>query len=99
MVITRRTRNAFARKGTGVRIPSSPVIWAISERDIEKKAGKINGFTGFLLNKKLAEHSREEESKMNATVNVQRPCSISESIKQSCQEVKLMREGKIPKRS
>lgn len=36
---------------------------------------------------------------MNATVNVQRPCSISESIKQSCQEVKLMREGKIPKRS
>ena len=36
---------------------------------------------------------------MNATMNVERPCSISESIKQSCQEVKMMREGKIPKRS
>lgn len=36
---------------------------------------------------------------MNATMNIERPCSISESIKQSCQEVKMMREGKIPKRS
>lgn len=36
---------------------------------------------------------------MNATVNAERPCTIAESIKQSCQEVKLMRDGKIPKRS
>ena len=28
-----------------------------------------------------------------------RPCTISESIKQSCIEVKNMREGKTPKRS
>ncbi len=36
---------------------------------------------------------------MNATLSMERPCTIAESIKQSCQEVKLMREGKIPKRS
>jgi len=36
---------------------------------------------------------------MNAKIMLERPCTISESIKQSCQEVKLMREGKIPKRS
>lgn len=43
--------------------------------------------------------NEKEESEMNATINIVRPCSIAESIKQSCQEVKLMREGKIPKRS
>lgn len=36
---------------------------------------------------------------MSATVNLERPCTISESIMQSCKEVKNMREGKIPKRS
>lgn len=36
---------------------------------------------------------------MNATVEVKRPCSVSESIKQSCMEVKMMREGKAPKNS
>lgn len=36
---------------------------------------------------------------MNATVEVKRPCSVSESIKQSCMEVKMMREGKAPKKS
>lgn len=41
--------------------------------------------------------NKKEESDMNATLAVERPCTISESIKQSCQEVKLMREGKIPK--
>ena len=40
-----------------------------------------------------------KESEMNAKLMLERPCTISESIKQSCQEVKLMREGKIPKRS
>lgn len=36
---------------------------------------------------------------MNTTMNVERPCTILESIEKSCQEVKLMREGKISKRS
>lgn len=36
---------------------------------------------------------------MSAAAKMERPCTIVESIKQSCQEVKLMREGKIPKRS
>lgn len=36
---------------------------------------------------------------MSAAMNQVRPCTISESIMQSCKEVKNMREGKIPKRS
>lgn len=36
---------------------------------------------------------------MHAASNLERPCTISESIMQSCKEVKNMREGKIPKRS
>ena len=43
--------------------------------------------------------NKKEESEMNAVMDTARPCTITESIKQSCQEVKLMREGKIPKRS
>lgn len=36
---------------------------------------------------------------MNATMNQTRPCTIQESIIQSCKEVKSMREGSTPKRS
>lgn len=36
---------------------------------------------------------------MSIAENSKRPCTISESIMQSCKEVKSMREGKIPKRS
>lgn len=45
----------------------------------------------------MCEANQKEESRLNAVVNVVRPCSISESIVKSCQEVKMMREGKIPK--
>lgn len=41
----------------------------------------------------------KERSIMSAVVNLERPCTISESIMQSCKEVKNMREGRIPKRS
>lgn len=41
----------------------------------------------------------KEKQRMSVTVNLERPCTISESIIQSCKEVKNMREGKIPKRS
>lgn len=41
----------------------------------------------------------KEEQIMGAAVNLDRPCTISESIIQSCKEVKSMREGKTPKRS
>lgn len=41
----------------------------------------------------------KEAQGMSATVNLERPCTISESIMQSCKEVKNMREGKTPKRS
>lgn len=36
---------------------------------------------------------------MSVVANLERPCTISESIMQSCKEVKDMREGRIPKRS
>lgn len=50
-------------------------------------------------NKDDAEHIKKEEHAMSATMNQARPCTISESIMQSCKEVKNMREGRIPKRS
>lgn len=42
---------------------------------------------------------RKGEQKMNVAANLERPCTISESIMQSCKEVKNMREGRTPKRS
>ena len=47
----------------------------------------------------MCEDKKEEESDMSATMNIERPCTILESLEKSCQEVKMMREGKIPKRS
>lgn len=47
----------------------------------------------------MGEKESKEESDMSATMNMERPCTILESLGKSCQEVKLMREGKIPKRS
>ena len=41
----------------------------------------------------------KEEQVMSVVANLERPCTISESIMQSCKEVKDMREGRIPKRS
>ena len=35
---------------------------------------------------------------MSVATNLERPCTISESIMQSCKEVKNMREGRMPKR-
>lgn len=45
------------------------------------------------------EHIKKEEYAMNAPTNQARPCTIAESIMQSCKEVKNMREGKASKRS
>ena len=41
----------------------------------------------------------KEEQTMSVIANLERPCTISESIMQSCKEVKNMREGKMTKRS
>lgn len=41
----------------------------------------------------------KEEKTMSVVANLERPCTISESIIQSCKEVKDMREGRTPKRS
>ena len=42
---------------------------------------------------------KEEEQTMSTIMEQTRPCTISESLIQSCKEVKNMREGKTPKRS
>lgn len=39
----------------------------------------------------------EEDEQMNAIIDNARPCTITESIIQTCKEVKIMREGKLPK--
>lgn len=44
-------------------------------------------------------HKKEEEQAMSAVIDQVRPCTISESIIESCKEVKSMREGRTPKRS
>lgn len=44
-------------------------------------------------------HIKKEEQAMSAVINQARPCTISESIIESCKEVKSMREGRTPKHS
>lgn len=51
-----------------------------------------------MIKKEENEHIKEERA-MSAIIDQARPCTISESIIQSCKEVKSMREGKTPKRS
>jgi len=40
-----------------------------------------------------------EEKSMSSDMNQTRPCTITESVIQSCKEVKSMREGSTLKRS
>lgn len=51
--------------------------------------------------RKTRKNGAEDKEKqiMGVAVNLDRPCTISESIMQSCKEVKSMREGRTPKRS
>lgn len=44
-------------------------------------------------------HIKKGEQAMGAVIDQVRPCTISESIIESCKEVKSMREGRTPKRS
>jgi len=41
----------------------------------------------------------EEDKSMKTITNEDRPCTITESIIESCKQVKLMQEGKIPKKT
>lgn len=49
------------------------------------------------------QNSKKEDDTMNAMMNAMmnatRPCTITESIINSCKEVKAMRDGQTPKRS
>lgn len=58
----------------------------------------MTGVLLFMGNKDNKSYEKEE-SEMSVMLDVGRPCTVVESIKHSCQEVKSMREGKIPKRS
>lgn len=49
------------------------------------------------MSRKRKQTTKEGADTMNATA--ERPCSISDSIIQSCKEVKLMQEGKLPKKT
>lgn len=51
------------------------------------------------MNRENDGQNREEDGMIKAAANQSRPCTISESVLQSCKEVKLMREGKVPKLS
>ena len=42
---------------------------------------------------------KKKEDTMSAMMKQTRPCTISESIIQSCKEVKMMREGKLRKKT
>lgn len=42
---------------------------------------------------------KENKGDDNMTPPVERYCTIEESVKESAKEVKLMREGKLPKRN
>lgn len=53
----------------------------------------------YLMDTGKFKHHEKEESEMSVILDVERPCTIAESIKYSCLEVKSMREGKVPKRS
>lgn len=44
-------------------------------------------------------NKEQEEDYMNFEQKTKRPCSVSESIIESCREVKEMRRGNIPKGS
>lgn len=58
-----------------------------------------NVMGGIILYRNKRKHAEMEGQKMDAAMNSTRPCTISESIMQSCMEVKNMHEGKTPKRS
>lgn len=51
------------------------------------------------MENRKSKSDEKEESEMSVMLDVERPCTIAESIKHSCLEVKSMREGKVPKRS
>ncbi len=46
-----------------------------------------------------SELMKKEGQAMGAIMEQARPCTVSESLIQSCKEVKNMREGRTPKRS
>lgn len=49
--------------------------------------------------RKKLKFTKKEERAMSAVMDQTRPCTILESITESCKEVKSMREGRTPKRS
>ena len=52
-----------------------------------------------MKNKPQTNPQMKKENKHMQSVTTSRPCTIADSIVQSCQEIKKMRDGKIPEKS
>ena len=52
-----------------------------------------------MKNKPQTKPQTKKENEHMQSVTASRPCTITDSITQSCQEVRKMREGKIPEKS
>ena len=52
-----------------------------------------------MKNKPQTKPQMKKENEHMQSVTTSRPCTIADSITQSCQEVRKMRDGKIPEKS
>ena len=52
-----------------------------------------------MKNKPQTKPQTKKENEYMQSVTASRPCTITDSITQSCQEVRKMRDGKIPEKS
>ena len=52
-----------------------------------------------MKNKPQTKPQTKKENEHMQSVTASRPCTITDSITQSCQEVRKMRDGKIPEKS
>jgi len=66
--------------------------------DFNQKIIKENGFTKEQV-KKMVEKECANRSTDAREEYSERPCTVKESIEQSLKEAKLIKEGKLPKRS
>ena len=52
-----------------------------------------------MKNKPQTKPQTKKENEHMQSVTASRPCTITDSITQSCQEIRKMRDGKIPEKS
>ena len=52
-----------------------------------------------MKNKPQTKPQTKKENEHMQSVTTSRPCTITDSLTQSCQEIRKMRDGKIPEKS